>query len=71
MCIRDSGWGDFKKVKNLRQDKGQDACIKAFVDAITSDGPAPIPYDELIEVSRYVLEIDRLLSLPQSEAIDR
>lgn len=65
------GWGDFKKVKNLRQDKGQDACIKAFVDAITSDGPAPIPYDELIEVSRYVLEIDRLLSLPQSEAIDR
>ena len=51
------GWKGFRKDKLLRQDKGQSACTKAFVDAIKSGGPAPIPFDEIIEVARVSIEV--------------
>jgi predicted dehydrogenase/threonine dehydrogenase-like Zn-dependent dehydrogenase len=35
-----------------RQDKGQRACARAFVEAINQDGPPPIPIDQLLEVAR-------------------
>lgn len=40
-----------------RQDKGQKACVAAFLDAIRNGGPDPIPYDEIIEVSRVAIEL--------------
>lgn len=40
-----------------RQDKGQAACCKAFIDAIQHGGPSPIPFDELMEVSRACVEV--------------
>jgi len=51
------GWPGFSKMNLWRQDKGQKACVEAFVDAVRSGGPAPIPFDEIVEVSRVTIEI--------------
>ena len=51
------GWPGFSKMNLWRQDKGQKACAKAFVDALHQGGPAPIPVGEIIEVSRISIEI--------------
>ena len=51
------GWPGFKKMNLWRQDKGQRACAKAFVDAVSVHGMAPISMDELLEVSRVSIEI--------------
>jgi predicted dehydrogenase len=50
------GWPDFGKMNLWRQDKGQQACAQAFVAAAAGRGPAPIPFDELMEVSRVAIE---------------
>ena len=49
--LRGNGWPDFSSNRLWRQDKGQDACAKAFVDAVASGSP-PIPFEEILEVSR-------------------
>ena len=46
------GWRGFKKDKLFKQDKGQAACTRAFVDAIKQGKPAPINFDEILEVAR-------------------
>ena len=46
------GWPGFTKMNLWRQDKGQKACAELFVNAVTQGGPAPIPVEEIIEVSR-------------------
>lgn len=46
------GWSGFGRMKLWRQDKGQNACAKAFLEAVRMGGPAPIAYDEIIEVGR-------------------
>jgi predicted dehydrogenase len=51
------GWSGFGKMNLWRQDKGQKACVQAFVDAVSSGRPSPIPVDELFEVSRVSIEI--------------
>jgi predicted dehydrogenase len=51
------GWRGFTKMKGWRQDKGQKACVAAFVNAVNAGGPAPIAFDELIETSRVTIEI--------------
>ncbi|MFN3944306.1 MAG: bi-domain-containing oxidoreductase [Allosphingosinicella sp.] len=47
------GWPGFTKARSRGGDKGQSACAAAFLQALRGGGPAPIPYDELIEVSRW------------------
>ena len=47
----------FKKMNLWRQDKGQANCVHAFVDAVSNNLVAPIPIDELIEISRISIEI--------------
>jgi predicted dehydrogenase/threonine dehydrogenase-like Zn-dependent dehydrogenase len=51
-------WGipGFRTRRRLSQDKGQLACCKAFLKAIESRGPAPIPAAELFEVQRWLLQ---------------
>ena len=49
------GWPGFKKLNLWRQDKGQRACAAAFVRAIEQGGPAPIPLQEILEVSRVTI----------------
>jgi hypothetical protein len=47
---------------NLRcQDKGQKACAAAFVHALCQGGPAPIPLDAVLEVSRASIEVAEAL----------
>lgn len=45
-------WPGFKSMNLWSQDKGQDSCAAAFVNAIRGDRIAPIPFAEIIEVSR-------------------
>jgi predicted dehydrogenase len=46
------GWPAFRKMNLWRQDKGQGACARAFVDAVSGRSPPPIAFEELIEVAR-------------------
>jgi len=55
--LRGYGWPGFTHMNLWRQDKGQDACARAFVDAIRSRGAAPIPLDELLEVARVTIAV--------------
>lgn len=55
------GWPDFKSMRLWRQDKGQIACVRSFMKAVTRDGPAPIPREEIFEVSKVSIEIARAL----------
>ena len=58
--LRGWGWPGFRKMNLWRQDKGNAACVTAFVNALRIGGPSPIPLDELLEVSRATLEVNRL-----------
>ena len=54
--LRGYGWSGFGKQRLWRQDKGQAACAAAFVRAVAAGGPAPIPLEQLLEVSRITIE---------------
>ena len=51
-------WGipGFSTRRLFSQDKGQQACCSAFLQAIEAGGPPPIPVSELFEVQRWLLE---------------
>lgn len=51
------GWPGFSRMNLWRQDKGQKACAAAFVRAVEEGGGSPIPFDELLEVSRVTIEV--------------
>jgi predicted dehydrogenase/threonine dehydrogenase-like Zn-dependent dehydrogenase len=52
------GWPGFRRLNLWRQDKGQNACARAFVEAVRSGASeAPIPLRELVEVSRVSIEL--------------
>lgn len=51
------GWPGFTKMNLWRQDKGQKACAAAFVQAVAMGTSAPIPFDQVVEVSRVSIEI--------------
>jgi len=60
--LRGWGWSGFSNMNLWRQDKGQAACVKAFVEALRNGGPAPIPLQEILEVSRVSIEAQRALA---------
>ena len=43
-----------------RQDKGQEACAAAFVRSVKNGAPAPIPFDEIMEVARVTIELAKI-----------
>ncbi len=51
------GWPGFRKMQLWRQDKGQRACAAAFMRVVQKGGAAPIPLDQILEVSRLSIEI--------------
>ena len=55
------GWPGFSKMKLWRQDKGQKACAQAFVKSVELGGGGPIPFEEVMEVSRVTIEAAELM----------
>jgi predicted dehydrogenase/threonine dehydrogenase-like Zn-dependent dehydrogenase len=51
------GWPGFKKMNLWHQDKGQKACAKAFIDAISNGNISPIPIEEIFEVSKISIQL--------------
>ena len=51
------GWPGFKKMKLRQQDKGHYKELQSFIDSINMQKSAPIPFDELLEVSRLTIDI--------------
>ena len=43
--------------KLLIQDKGQRACVSAFVDAINKGKESPIPINDIFEVQHKILSL--------------
>lgn len=52
------GWPGFSTKRALRQDKGQDNCIRTFVESIQQGQPSPISLADLIEVHTATLTAD-------------
>ena len=50
-------WPGFKKMTLWRQDKGQKACAKAFVEAVAQGGAMPIAAEEIFDVSRISIDL--------------
>ncbi|GAB4197883.1 MAG: bi-domain-containing oxidoreductase [Sandaracinaceae bacterium] len=46
-----------KTERSLEKDKGHEAQVGRFLDAVRGRGPAPIPLDEILEVSRATLAL--------------
>jgi hypothetical protein len=61
-ALRGWGWKNFSRMSLWRQDKGQAACARAFVEAVRRRAPSPIPAAELLEVSRVSIELQRVLA---------
>lgn len=55
--LRAFGWPGFKKMSLRQQDKGQAACVAAFVESLRSGEPSPIPFDELVEVTNISFQV--------------
>ena len=51
------GWKRFKSMNLWRQDKGQKACAAAFVRAVEQGTATPIPFAEIVEVSRVTIAL--------------
>jgi predicted dehydrogenase/threonine dehydrogenase-like Zn-dependent dehydrogenase len=56
--LRSFGWKGAGSMRLWRQDKGQQACVAAFMDAVRNGKPSPIPREQLLEVARLTIEID-------------
>ena len=50
-------WPGFNRMNLRRQDKGNRACVHAFVDSLTAGTSVLIPFDEIIEVHEATFEI--------------
>lgn len=59
--LKGFGWPGFAKMNLWRQNKGQKECAVAFTQAVEQGGAAPIPLEELIEVSRVSIEAAEML----------
>ncbi len=51
-ALKGFGWKGFKSQRLRSQNKGQKACAAAFVESIRTGAPAPIAYEEIMEVAR-------------------
>ncbi|MGB6184578.1 bi-domain-containing oxidoreductase [Sphingopyxis granuli] len=61
VALRGFNWPGFRKEKLWRQDKGQVACAKAFLDAVADGREGPIPADQLFEVAEAsILAVEKI-----------
>lgn len=61
LTLKGHGWCSFSRMRKMKQDKGQTACSAAFMESVKEGQPAPIPSDEIFEVSRVTIEIAEAL----------
>ena len=54
--LKGYGWPNFKKMNLWKQDKGQNACAAAFLNAIETGSATPISAEEIFEVARVTIE---------------
>ncbi|WP_240902247.1 bi-domain-containing oxidoreductase [Wenzhouxiangella sp. XN24] len=54
--LRGWGWPGFSRMRLWQQDKGQAACARQFLRAVTEGGGSAIPLAEVIEVSRITID---------------
>ncbi len=50
------GGSKFRSKRVFKQDKGQQACVNAFVDGVNAGTGSPIDFAEIVEVSRVAIE---------------
>lgn len=55
--LKGFGFSNFNKMNLMQQDKGQKACAKAFLDAISNGEPSPISSDEIFEVAKVTIDV--------------
>ena len=60
--LRGWGWPGFSKRSLWAQDKGQQACVSAYLEAISTGGASPIPVDEILEISRVSINVQEMVS---------
>jgi predicted dehydrogenase len=58
--LKGYGWPGFSKMNLWKQDKGQNDCAAAFLQAVEK-GRAAIPVDEIFEVARVTLDVADIL----------
>jgi hypothetical protein len=44
-------------MKLWHQDKGHKAELRAFVEAVQDGGPSPIPFEQIVEVTRTTIKL--------------
>ncbi|MCP4870085.1 MAG: zinc-binding dehydrogenase [Proteobacteria bacterium] len=54
------GWPGFRGMSSRRQDKGHKDALTAFTDAVRKGGTSPMPWDEVLEVSRVSIAVAEL-----------
>ncbi len=55
--LKGFNWQGFNKMNLWRQDKGQKACVKAFINSIAKGSENPIPVEEIFEVSEVSIKL--------------
>jgi predicted dehydrogenase len=58
--LKGYGWPGFTKMNLWKQDKGQSACVAAFLQAVET-GAAAIPAGEIFEVARVTIDVAGIL----------
>jgi predicted dehydrogenase/threonine dehydrogenase-like Zn-dependent dehydrogenase len=61
LSLKGFGWPGFNSMKSFKQDKGQKACVVAFLESIRTGKPSPISYSEIIEVSETSIKVAKNL----------
>ncbi|MDA7657838.1 bi-domain-containing oxidoreductase [Verrucomicrobia bacterium] len=65
------GWKGFKNMNLWRQDKGHAAEMAALIDAVTEGKPSPIPFEEIVEVTRASFQAAGILTTDNSDCTDQ
>jgi predicted dehydrogenase len=55
------GWPGFKKMNLWKQDKGNQACAAAFVEAVWRGKPSPIAFQELLDTTLTTFAVTKAL----------
>ncbi len=65
------GWKGFKGMNLWRQDKGHGAEMKSLMDAVREGKASPIPFDEIVEVTRASFQAAGVSATGNSDGTDQ